>query len=137
MKHLFPTKLRACLASLLIMSPAMAPAAPFTPGNIVVVRVGDGSAALTSAATATFLLEYTPAGVLVQTIALPTAAAGTNSILTNTGSSTSDAVLTRSANGAYLVLTGYDAAVGTTALTGTTSAANNRVIGRVAADGTV
>ncbi|ALW85802.1 hypothetical protein AUC43_12290 [Hymenobacter sedentarius] len=137
MKHLFATKLRACLASLFIMAPALAPAAPFTPGNIVVVRVGDGSATLTSAATATFLLEYTPAGVLVQTIALPTAVAGNNSILTNTGSSTSDAVLTRSVNGAYLVLTGYDAAVGTLTLTATASATNNRVIGRVAADGTV
>ncbi|WP_210517096.1 T9SS type A sorting domain-containing protein [Hymenobacter terricola] len=104
---------------------------------MVVVRIGDGSAALTSAATATFLLEYTPAGVLVQTIALPTVATGTNSILTNTGSSTSDAVLTRSVNGAYLVLTGYDAAVGTLALTTTASATNNRIIGRVAANGTV
>ena len=137
MKQLFSTKLRACLASLFILSPALAPAAPFTLGNIVVVRVGDGTAALTSAATATFLLEYTPAGVLVQTIALPTAATGANSILTNTGSSTSDAVLTRSANGAYLVLTGYDAAVGTATLTGTASTTNNRIIGRVAADGTV
>ena len=137
MKHLFPKRLLACLATLLFMWPALAPAAPFTPGNVVVVRVGDGSAALTSAATATFLVEYTPAGVLVQTIALPTAAAGTNSILTNTGTSTSDAMLTRSANGAYLVLTGYDAALGTAALTTTASTANNRVIGRVAADGSV
>ncbi|WP_426060115.1 T9SS type A sorting domain-containing protein [Hymenobacter sp. B1770] len=120
-----------------MLSPAVASAAPFTPGNVVVVRVGDGTASLSNAATATFLLEYTPAGVLVQTIPLPTAAAGTNSILTNTGTSTSDAVLTRSVNGAYLVLTGYDAVVGTATLAATTSATNNRVIGRVAANGTV
>ena len=137
MKHFFTTHLLACLATLFLLWPAMAPAAPFTPGNVVVVRIGDGTAALTSAATPTFLVEYTPAGVLVQTIALPTAAAGTNSILTNTGASTSDAMLTRSVNGAYLVLTGYDAAVGTAALTTTASTANNRIIGRVAADGTV
>ncbi|WP_052732300.1 IPT/TIG domain-containing protein [Hymenobacter terrenus] len=137
MKHFFTTKLLACLAVLLLLWPSLASAAPFAPGNLVVVRIGDGSAALTSAATATFLLEYTPAGVLVQTIALPTAAAGSNSILTNTGSSTSDALLTRSADGRYLVLTGYDAAVGTTSLTNTTAATNNRIIGRVAADGTV
>ena len=121
---------------LLVLLPQLVSAAPFTPGNLVVVRVGDGSAMLTSAATATYLLEYTPAGVLVQTIALPTAAAGTNSILTNTGTSGSDALLSRSVDGAYLVLTGYDAAAGTLALAGTTSAANNRIIGRIAADGT-
>jgi hypothetical protein len=136
MKHFFKTRLLACLATL-GLAPMVATAAPFTPGNIVVVRVGDGSATLTSAATATFLLEYTPAGVLVQTLALPTAASGTNSILTNTGSSTSDAVLTRSADGRYLVLTGYDAAVGTLTLTATASSTNNRVIGRVAANGTI
>ena len=137
MKHFFKTRLLACLATL-GLAPAVASAAPFTPGNIVVVRIGDAAAATTSgSAAATFLLEYTPTGTLVQTIALPTAVAGNNRILTNTVSSSSDAVLTRSANGAYLVLTGYDAAVGTASLTGTTSAANNRVIGRIAADGTV
>jgi len=136
MKHFFKTRVLACLVTL-GLAPTVASAAPFTPGNIVVVRIGDGSATLNSAATATFLLEYTPAGVLVQTLALPTTATGTNSILTNTGSSTSDAVLTRSVDGRYLVLTGYDAAVGTTALTTTASATNNRIIGRVAANGTI
>ena len=136
MKHFFTTRLLACLAMLLVLLPSLVSAAPFTPGNLVVVRIGDGSAVLTSAATATYLLEYTPAGVLVQTIALPTVAAGTNSILTNTGTSGSDALLSRSADGAYLVLTGYDASVGTGALAGTTSTANNRIIGRIAADGT-
>jgi hypothetical protein len=137
MKHFFKTQLLAGLAAAASLWPSAAAAAPFTPGNVVVVRIGDGSAALTSAATATFLLEYTPAGVLVQTIALPTATTGANSILTNTGSSSSDALLTRSVDGRYLVLTGYDAAVGTASLTATPSATTNRIIGRVAADGTV
>ena len=137
MKNFFLPRLLACLTMLAVFGFSGASAAPFTPGNLVVVRIGDGTALLTSAATATFLLEYTPAGVLVQTIALPTTATGTNSILTNTGSSTSDALLTRSVNGRYLVLTGYDAAVGTLALTTTASATNNRVIGRVDANGTV
>ncbi|MBD2720663.1 IPT/TIG domain-containing protein [Hymenobacter armeniacus] len=137
MKQFFAGRLLKCLMFLVCLWPMLGSAAPFTPGNLVVVRVGDGGAtALSPAAAPTFLLEYTPAGVLVQTIALPTAAAGNNSILTNTGSSGSDALLTRSVNGAYLVLTGYDAAVGTASLSGTASAANNRVIGRIAADGT-
>jgi hypothetical protein len=104
----------------------------------VVVRIGDGTTVTASgAAAATFLLEYTPTGTLVQTIALPTATTGTNSALTNTASSSSDAVLTRSVNGAYLVLTGYDAAVGTASVLATASTTNNRIIGRVAADGSV
>lgn len=52
--------------------------AQFTPGNLVVVRIGDGSAALTSAGTAVFLDEYTPAGVFVQAVAMPTAVNGAN-----------------------------------------------------------
>jgi hypothetical protein len=109
----------------------------FTAGNYVVARVGDGTATLTSAATATFLLEYTAAGVLVQTIALPVTDASPNLALTETGSSGTDAGLTRSADGRYLVLPGYNATPGTAALAGTTSAANNRLIGRIAADGTI
>lgn len=109
----------------------------FTPGNYVVARVGDGTAALSAVATATFLLEYTPTGTLVRTLALPTADAGTTLALTETGSSSTDASLTRSADGRYLILPGYNAAAGTAALAATTSAATNRIIGRIAADGTI
>lgn len=45
--------------------------APFTPNNIVVLRIGDGSAVLSNAGTMVFLDEYTPAGTLVQSIQLP------------------------------------------------------------------
>jgi hypothetical protein len=107
----------------------------FTPGNFVAVRVGDGSATLTSAATPVFLAEYTPAGTLVQTIPMPTADAGSNFAFTNSGTATSDNNLTRSADGRYLVLAGYNAAPGTASITGTAAATTNRIIGRVAADG--
>ena len=46
-------------------------AAPFTPGNLAVLRVGDGAAALTSAGTAVFIDEYTTTGSLVQSLAIP------------------------------------------------------------------
>ncbi|RZL00269.1 MAG: DUF3616 domain-containing protein, partial [Hymenobacter sp.] len=110
---------------------------PFTTGNYVVVRVGDGTAALTSASTATFLLEYTPTGTLVQTVALPTADTSPNLALTETGTSTADANLSRSADGRYLVLTGYNTPTGTASLSGTTTATVNRVVGRIAANGTI
>jgi hypothetical protein len=123
---------------LLSTSTALAQTArAFTAGNYVVVRLGDGTTALSSAAAATSLLEYTPDGNLVQTIALPVADAGTTLALTETGSSAADASLTRSADGRYLILPGYNAAPGTLAVANTASAATNRLIGRIAADGSI
>ena len=112
-------------------------AAPFTPGNIVVAVVGDGTGTLSAAAAPVFLVEYTPTGTLVQTVALPATTSGTSHALTASGSATSELNLTRSGDGRYLVLTGYDATVGTTGVASTTVATVSRVVGRVAADGTV
>jgi hypothetical protein len=113
-------------------------AAGMTPGDLVVARVGDGSAALSSAATALFLDEYTPAGALVQTIALPTAVSGANQILTIQGSATSEGFLQLSGNGSYLTLGGYNAVPTTAAPSTQTAAAINRVVGLVnVASGTV
>ena len=111
--------------------------APFTPGNIVVYRVGDGTAALASSGTAVFLDEYTPAGTFVQTIAVPTTTAGANRRLVASGTATTEGLITRSANGEYLVFPGYDAATGTASITGSTSAAVNRVIARVDVSGAI
>ena len=45
---------------------------PLTGGDILVARVGDGTAALTNLGNTYFLDEYTPTGTLVQSIAMPT-----------------------------------------------------------------
>src|SRR5439155_21681203 len=108
-----------------------------TAGDLVVYRVADGSAALGSAATAVFVDEYTPSGTLVQSIAMPTAVTGSNKRLTASGSATNEGFLTLSSDGKYLALTGYDAALGTAGVATTTSAAVQRVIGRVDAAGTI
>src|SRR5262249_61346095 len=60
---------------------------PFSPGDLVLLRVGDGSAALSSAATAVFLEERSPIdGSLVpignKPLPLPTAVSGANGRLT-------------------------------------------------------
>ncbi|MCU0865461.1 MAG: hypothetical protein MUC36_16880 [Planctomycetes bacterium] len=122
--------LRHFTAVALLASAALAQV-PFTIGNVVVVRVGDGAAALSSAATATFLDEYTPAGTFVQTIAMPTVASGLNQPFTNAGSSTSEGFLNVSDNGLFLLLAGYSAAPGTPAVPTTTSITTPRVIARV------
>ncbi|MCE3001825.1 MAG: endonuclease/exonuclease/phosphatase family protein [Xanthomonadaceae bacterium] len=112
-------------------------AAPFTPGNVVVYRVGNGAAALSNAGTVVFLDEYTTAGTLVQSIALPTAVAGGNRECVAAGTSTSEGMLTRSTDNRFLVGTCYAAAPGTASIAGTTSAATNRVVFRVGSDGVV
>jgi hypothetical protein len=133
MRSFYPKKVLTFLVAAFAAGSALA--APFKPGNIVVARVGNGNAALTTAAAAVFLDEYTPAGQLVQSIALPTSASGTNRILTAAGSGASELAVTRSVDGHYLVLTGYGATPGTAAVAGTAANAVARVIGLVAADG--
>ena len=102
--------------------------ASFTQGNIVVLRVGDGVAALSAASAAVFLDEYTPAGTFVQTIAIPTSGAN---MLSNAGSTSSEGLMTLSPDGQYLTLAGYNAAPATAAVAGTTSATVNRKLLRV------
>ncbi|MFM9025630.1 MAG: hypothetical protein ACKON7_09880, partial [Planctomycetaceae bacterium] len=114
--------------------------AAFTPGNLVIYRVGTGSAGLTTAATEVFLDEYGTNGSLVQSIAMPTTDSGSNQTLTAAGNSTTEGMITRSTDGSFIIATGYDAAVGTASVNGTSTGGAspiNRVIGRVAADGTI
>jgi len=111
--------------------------AQITPGNLVVVRVGDGAAALTSAATRVFLDEFTTGGTFVQTIALRTAASGANQPFANSGSATSEALLNLSADGQYLVQGGYGSVPGTLSIASTTSLAVPRVIARTDMNGVV
>src|ERR1043166_7184974 len=122
--------LAAIAASVLLASSLLA--APFTAGNLVLYRVGDGSAALTSNGTAVFLDEYTPTGTLVQSIALPT---GASPRLVASGSATTEGFLSRSEDTRYLIVPGYDAAVGTASITGSTTIP--RVIGRVDGNGNI
>lgn len=106
-------------------------ALPLTEGNLFVYRVGTGSAALSSAATAVFVDEYSKLGTLVQSIALPTAAAGANGMLTASGSATSEGLLTLSADHQYLMLTGYNAAPGVSGVAATSTSAVARTVGAV------
>lgn len=118
-------------------------AAAITPGNVVVLRVGDGSATLSTAAFPSFLDEYTPgspttSGTLVQTIGLTTATAN---LFTNVGTfaaSNLEGLISLSADRQYVVVGGYQCAVGQT--TPYTSAADAiaRVMAKVKiSDGSV
>lgn len=119
------------LATVSLFTVAAVAQAPFTIGNIVVVRVGDGAAALSNASTATFLDEYTPAGALVQSIAMPTTASGSNQPFTNSGTATSEGFLNVSQNGLYLTLCGYGIAPGTASIASSPASTTPRVIARI------
>ena len=121
--------------TVLALSAQLAHAAAFTPGNLAVLRVGEGSAALTNACTAIFVDEYSPSGALVQSIALPTADSGANNSICLSGTATSEGFMTRTGDGQALVVAGYDAVPGTALIS--TAAGINRVVAIIAADGTV
>jgi hypothetical protein len=117
-------------------APAFA-SSPFTPGDIVVYRVGAGTAALTSAGTAVFLDEYGPTGTLVQSIALPTTATTPSHPLVASGTATSEGLLTLSADGRFLIATGYDAAAGASGVSSSSSSSVPRVVATVDGNATV
>src|SRR4051812_11245398 len=97
------------LAFFILMAQATgALAAAFGDGNVVVYRVGDGVTPLAVTGSPVFLDEFTPGGLLVQSIALPTTASGANRPLVASGTAQSEGLLTRSADGRFLVMTGYD-----------------------------
>jgi uncharacterized repeat protein (TIGR01451 family) len=113
-------------------------AAEFSPGNLVVYRVGTGTGSLVNLGNPVFLDEFTPAGTLVQSIALPTVVNGTQKRLVASGTAASEGQMTLSADGRYLLLPGYDATPPhSSSLTGTASSVVNRVIGRVDSAGAI
>ena len=94
----------------------------FTPGNVVIYRVGDGSGPLVNTGNPVFLDEFSPAGTLVQSIPMPystsfstarpgAAIAYVRSALVASGSAVEEIGISRSADGRFLILTGYDTAI--------------------------
>jgi Ca2+-binding RTX toxin-like protein len=110
--------------------------AAFTPGNIVVTRMGDGSPSGTGATVGNkfFLDEYTRAGVLVQTIALTDlAAAGPQGGIFGSFSG-GDGLLTLSTDGRYLLLAGYGSPANSQTVSGSTV---SRVVAVIDSDGLI
>ncbi len=108
----------------------------FSMGNIAVLRVGDGSAALGTDAAAVNILEYAPNGAAgTMNVVLGDASSTVpNRLLLSGDNTTSEGQLNLSSDGRYLSVAGYEAAVGTAAAT---YKANEKVIARIAFDGSV
>lgn len=107
----------------------------FTPGNLVVQRVGNGSTTLSSGAFPVNLVEINTAGTAVQTIPFNNSATLTTPPnLTAAGSSLQDGFMTLSTDGSFLVVPGYNLTTGTASAG--SAAGSNRVIGRGLSAGT-
>jgi hypothetical protein len=109
---------------------AAAQASVIVPGDLVIYRVGDGTAGVTAStnAAAVFLDEYTPYGGLVQSIALPSTGVAS---LTAVGNAATEGIITRSQDGSLLSFTGYRKDAGGTSPATDAPATTNRVIGLV------
>lgn len=134
------------VATTLVLSTGWAQGAAFSSGSLVIYRTGDGNAAVTNAPAPVFLDEYSPTGTLIQSIAMPTAASGANKPLIAQGDAALEGLLHRSADGKYLLLTGYNHQLGMSipaeaggngTLAQTLSSVLNRTIGRVDAGGVI
>ncbi|MEY2409114.1 MAG: hypothetical protein QOF48_1784 [Verrucomicrobiota bacterium] len=125
----FSAALIALIAALIT---GTAHAAPFTPGNLAILRFGDGTSALSGAGTPVFIDEYTTGGVFVQTIPIPTAPPNA---LVVAGNATAEGAMMRAPNGKFLCFGGYNAAVGVAAIAGTTGTVAPREVATVDANG--
>jgi hypothetical protein len=122
-----------CLSALLLSVGLSFAQTAFTPGNIVVSRMGNAAGPY-STTNAVYLDEYTPTGTFVRTLALP-AASGSGIYQHYTGV---EGAITRSSDGQYLTLVGYTVAAGSGSNFNTSTAvANPRCIALVKYDGTV
>jgi predicted extracellular nuclease len=126
----------AALAVVAMCLSSLAVAQPFTPGNLVIYRVGAGAPdTLTNTGNPVFLDEYTPSGTLVRSLALPTTASGPQRQCIASGTASSEGMLTRSTDGQFLVATCYARDLGGSgSISGTAAIDVPRVVARVRFD---
>lgn len=102
----------------------------FTPGNLAVLRIGDGTQTLSSSGNSLFVDQYTPAGALVNSVPIPDT--GAQALLAS-GTASSEGGLTRSMDRSELVLPGYNVTRGsvTGSLSGQSAATVPRAMATV------
>lgn len=112
----------------------------FSSGNLVIERMGDGTAALGNTGTPVFIDEYSATGEWLQSKAMPRAVsrpAAAPFNLMDSGSATSNGQLTRSADGRFICIPGYNGTNGETGIAGSSGATVLRVMGTIDPAGNV
>jgi BACON domain-containing protein len=104
--------LASVFTGLLLATSPLVAAFTFTPGNIVIYRVGDGTQPLTNGGNSIFLDEYMTNGTYVQSLPMPTSFFGGYYPLISDGQTVAEGAISRSQDGRFLVLMGYGAPLG-------------------------
>src|SRR5690349_19728763 len=112
---------------------ALATHAQFLPGNLALVRLGEGTQTLGNTGNTVFIDQYTPLGGLVNTVQIPDSGA---SALIMSGNATSEGALSLSGDGRFLTIAGYNTTrpFGSS-LANSTSATVPRAVGLIGANG--
>jgi hypothetical protein len=97
--------MKKILCTTSIVLTALAVQAQFLPGNLAIVRVGDGVQTLANTGNSVFIDQYTPLGAPVNSLAIPDSGA---SALIMSGNATSEGALSLSGDGHYLTIAGYN-----------------------------
>jgi autotransporter-associated beta strand protein len=108
--------------------------AQFTSGNLIVLQAGNGTETLSSSGNTIQIQQFLTSGTNqspVNTLTIPNT--GTNRLIIN-GTSTTEGFLSRSSNGLFVNLVGYDGAVGG-GTSSNTAAATPRGIGQIDGSG--
>ena len=106
--------------------------AQFSPGNLAVLRLGNGTETLASTGNSVFIDQFTPFGSYVNSTAILNSGA---SALVMSGTATSEGSLTRSTDGRYLTFAGYNTGPYATSLPNTSASVVPRAVGQVNAAG--
>ena len=112
----------------------------FTKGNLVLYKVGKSTAdSLSSAGFPVSLDEYTTNGTFVRNHPMPVTVSGLNRRIISSGSSSTEGMMSRSEDKKFLIVTGYDTIPDSdrSAISSSTSANVNRVVGVIGADGSI
>jgi len=114
---------------------AVSAAPQLLPGNLAVLRVGDGVETLSSHGNPVFVDQFTTNGAFLGSVSIP--ANDTNALILS-GSASSEGALTRSPDGRLLVLAGYHVALSNSSasLAGSSSVSTPRALGALDFTGT-
>jgi len=107
--------------------------AQFTPGNLVVLQIGDGATTLTNTGNPLIFREFNTGGTQTFSVNIPTSGA---SAMLLRGNATSEGYISRSADGNYVVFGGYVQGLpNATTLNSSNGTAINRGVGLIDAGG--
>ncbi len=106
--------------------------AQYKSGNLIVERVGTGTATLTSSGSAIELIQVSTTGTKIDSFTINNSGNTPGTRMVESGSATSEGKLTLSGDGRHLLLVGYDTAAGVASIASeATGNGPNRMVGMV------